>query len=233
MLGYRDSMSVVANPAGPRRLAEITPRMRGWLHAYAALVSLAAGIALVAVAAASRGNRAGVATTIYAITVTSLFATSAMYHRHRWAPAAHGVMKRLDHSMIFVFIAGTYTPFAALTLPRASSVAVLIVVWTGALFGVILKTSWPDAPRLLSVPLYIALGWVAVFVLPQLLHSFGVATLVLIAIGGVIYTLGALAYGFKRPNPYPRTFGYHEVFHLCTLVAATCHYIAVWFAVFA
>jgi hemolysin III len=142
-------------------------------------------------------------------------------------------MKRLDHSMIFVFIAGTYTPFAALTLPRASSIAVLIVVWTGAMFGVGLKSVWPDAPRWLSVPLYIALGWVAVFVLPQLLHHYGVATLVLVAVGGVIYTLGALAYGFRKPNPYPGTFGFHEVFHLCTLVAAICHYIAIWLAIFA
>lgn len=216
----------------PRLGLELTPRLRGWLHTYAALVSLAAGISLVAVAAALRGDRAGLATTVYAITVTLLFGTSAMYHRRGWGPVGHRVMKRLDHSMIFVFIAGTYTPFAVLTLPRTSSVAVLVVVWTGALFGVILKSSWPDAPRLISIPLYIALGWVAVFVLPQLLHSFGVATLLLIAIGGLIYTLGALAYGFKRPNPYPATFGYHEVFHLCTLVAATCHYVAVWFAVF-
>jgi hemolysin III len=162
-----------------------------------------------------------------------LFGTSALYHRISWSPTAHGLMKRLDHSMIFVFIAGTYTPFAALTLPRASSIAVLIVVWTGAMFGVGLKSVWPDAPRWLSVPLYIALGWVAVFVLPQLLHHFGVATLVLVAVGGVIYTLGALAYGFRRPNPYPGTFGFHEVFHLCTLVAAICHYIAIWLAIFA
>jgi hemolysin III len=132
-----------------------------------------------------------------------------------------------------VLIAGSYTPFAALTLPRPSSVAVLVVVWTGAIFGVALKTAWPDAPRALSVTLYIGLGWVAVFVIPQMLHNYGVATLVMIAAGGIIYTVGALAYGFKKPNPFPGTFGFHEVFHLCTLVAALCHYIAVWMAVFA
>ncbi len=225
-------MSVTANLPGPRLLAEIKPRMRGWLHVYAAIVSLVAGATLVVVTAALRGDRAVLATSIYAVTVTLLFGTSAVYHRRGWGPVAHALMKRLDHSMIFIFIAGTYTPFAVLTLPRTSSVLVLVVVWTGALLGVVLKSSWPEAPRLLSVPLYIALGWVAVFLLPQLLHSFGVATLVLIATGGVIYTLGALTYGFKRPNPYPATFGFHEVFHLCTLVAASCHYLAVWFAVF-
>jgi hemolysin III len=211
----------------------LKPRMRGWLHAYAALISIVSGAALVAVAASLRGGAAGWSTAIYAATVTMLFGTSALYHRISWSPTAHGLMKRLDHSMIFVFIAGTYTPFAALTLPRASSIAVLIVVWTGAMFGVGLKSVWPDAPRWLSVPLYIALGWVAVFVLPQLLHHYGVATLVLVAVGGVIYTLGALAYGFRKPNPYPGTFGFHEVFHLCTLVAAICHYVAIWLAIFA
>jgi hemolysin III len=207
--------------------------MRGWLHAYAAIISLATGVTLIAVTAATRGGNAGWSTAIYAATVTMLFGTSALYHRLRWSPRAHGVMKRLDHSMIFVFIAGTYTPFAALTLPKPSSVAVLIVVWTGALFGTILQTAWPEAPRALSVPLYIGLGWVAVFVIPQMLHNYGVTTLVLIAVGGLIYTVGALAYGFKKPNPFPGTFGFHEVFHLCTLLAAICHYIAVWLAVFA
>ncbi|MGI8668085.1 MAG: PAQR family membrane homeostasis protein TrhA [Jatrophihabitans sp.] len=225
-------MSTATDPAAA--LSEVlTPRLRGWLHTYAAAVSVVAGACLVAVAAALRGDRAALATTIYAVTVTLLFTTSALYHRRGWGPTGHRLMKRLDHSMIFVFIAGTYTPFAVLTLPRTSSIAVLVVVWTGALFGVVLKTTWPNAPRLIGVPLYIALGWIAVFLLPQLLHSFGVAALVLIATGGVLYTLGALAYGFRRPNPYPATFGFHEVFHLCTLVAATCHYVAVWLAVFA
>jgi hemolysin III len=217
----------------PARLAELVkPRMRGWLHAYAAVISVATGAALISVAVALGHNNAGWSTSVYAATVSLLFGTSALYHRRGWSPQAHQLMKRLDHSMIFVFIAGSYTPFAALTLPKTSSIAVLIVVWTGAAFGVVLQTSWPDAPRALSVPLYVALGWVAVFVVPELLH-YGVATFVLVAAGGVFYTIGALAYTFKRPNPYPGTFGYHEVFHACTLVAATCHYVAIWFAVFA
>ncbi len=213
--------------------AELKPRMRGWLHAYAAWVSLLGGGTLVVVAALLRGQLAGWSTAVYAVTVTLLFGTSALYHRRGWSPTGHQLMKRLDHSMIFVFIAGTYTPFAALTLPAVSSVVVLIVVWAGAALGVALQLAWPDAPRLLAVPLYLALGWVAVFLLPQLLHQFGVATLVLIAAGGLVYTVGALAYWSRRPNPYPSTFGFHEVFHLCTLVAALCHYVAIWLAVFA
>jgi hemolysin III len=227
---YRYSMSV-AEAFTAELLRK--PRLRGWLHLYAAGVSLIAGLTLVSVSAALRGGHAALATSVYAVTVTLLFGTSALYHRRNWGPVGHQVMKRLDHSMIFVFIAGSYTPFEVLTLPRTSSVVVLIVVWSGALFGVSVKLAWPHGPRWLSVPLYIALGWVAVFVLPQLLHSFGVAAFVMIALGGILYTLGALAYGFKRPDPYPATFGFHEVFHLCTLLAAGCHYIAVWLAVFA
>ncbi len=211
---------------------ELKPRLRGWLHAYAAIVSIASGVTLVAVAAALRGGPAGASTAIYAATVTLLFGTSALYHRLHWGDRARAVMKRLDHSMIFVFIAGTYTPLAALSLPRNTAVVVLVVVWTGALFGVALQTTWPNAPRWLSVPCYIALGWVAVFVFPDLMHSAGVAAFVLLLLGGVLYTVGAVVYALKRPNPWPGTFGFHEVFHFCTLLAAACHYIAIWLAVF-
>jgi hemolysin III len=213
-------------------LVDLKPRLRGWLHAYAAAISLATGATLIAVAAALRGAPAGVTTAIYGATVTLLFGTSALYHRRDWTPAAHRVMKRLDHSMIFVFIAGTYTPIAALTLPGHTALAVLLVVWAGALAGVGLQVGWAGAPRWLSAPCYVALGWVAVFVLPDLLHNAGVAAFVLILAGGVFYTVGAAVYAMKRPDPWPGTFGFHEVFHLCTLVAATCHYVAVWFAVF-
>jgi hemolysin III len=212
-------------------IAEVKPRLRGWLHTYAALASVVTGVVLVAVAAALRGGRAGTATAVYAATVTMLFGTSALYHRLGWGPRARAIMKRLDHSMIFVFIAGTYTPVAALTLPRGPAVTVLAVMWTGALAGVGLKTAWPTAPRWLGVPCYIALGWVAVFVFPQLLHHAGVAALVLLAAGGVAYTVGAVCYGLKRPDPWPGAFGFHEVFHLCTLLGAICHYVAIWLAV--
>jgi hemolysin III len=213
-------------------LVELHPRLRGWLHTYAAAISIASGASLVAVATALRGRTPGWSTSVYAATVTLLFGTSAMYHRLHWGERGRAVMRRLDHSMIFVFIAGTYTPIAALTLPRTSAVAVLTVVWSGALFGVLLKSAWPMAPRWLGVPCYVGLGWVAVFVMPDLLHNGGVATFSLILLGGVIYTLGALVYATKWPNPVPHVFGFHEVFHSCTLVAAVCHYVAIWLAVF-
>jgi hemolysin III len=213
-------------------VAELKPRLRGWLHAYAAVISIATGAAMVAVAATLRGGPAATTTAIYSATVTLLFGTSALYHRINWGPSAHRLMKRLDHSMIFIFIAGTYTPIAVLTLPRDAALAVLVAVWTGALFGVALQTAWPSAPRWLSAPCYIALGWVAVFVMPDLLHNAGVAVFVLIVAGGIIYTLGGVVYAVRRPNPIPGVFGFHEVFHLCTLVAAVSHYVAVWLALF-
>jgi hemolysin III len=209
------------------------PRLRGWLHLWAFAVSVAAGVVLVAVTGATRGAEAGVATTVYALTVCLLFGTSAVYHRVRWArESRHALLARLDHSMIFVFIAGTYTPFALLAMPEQTGKVVLAVVWSGALGGVLLKSIWITAPRWLSVPLYLGLGWVAVFTLPDLLEHGGVAAFVLIAVGGLLYTLGAIVYGLKRPDPWPHVFGFHEVFHLCTVVAAACHMVAVWLAVY-
>jgi hemolysin III len=206
------------------------PRLRGVSHAYAFWGALVAAVTLIVI---SPGGEARVAAAIYGAGLCALFGGSGLYHRWRWHPRWRPILRRVDHSMIFVFIAGTYTPFAVLTLPKTSSLVVLIVVWCGAVLGVALKSVWPTAPRALAVSLYLALGWVAVFLLPELLRSFGVVTLALLCAGGLIYTLGALAYGFKRPNPFPRTLGFHEVFHLCTLVAASCHYCAVWLAIFA
>jgi hemolysin III len=219
----------------PRPLAAVAerPRLRGWLHVWAFAVSVVAGVALVSVAGATRGTEAALATSIYALTVCLLFGTSATYHRVRWSTASrHALLARLDHSMIFVFIAGTYTPFALLAMPERTGRVVLAVVWFGALGGVLLKTSWITAPRWLSVPLYLGLGWVAVFVLPTLFRHGGVAAFVLIIVGGLLYTAGGIMYGLKRPDPWPRVFGYHEVFHLCTVIAATCHMVAVWLAVY-
>jgi hemolysin III len=224
-------VDVSATTALVTAVAELKPRLRGWLHAYAAAVSIVSGAVLVAVAAALRGGSAATTTAIYAATVTLLFGTSALYHRVDWGARARAIMKRLDHSMIFVFIAGTYTPIAALALPRSSATVVLAIVWTGALTGVLLKSTWPSAPTWLSVPCYLALGWVAIFVMPELLRNAGVAALVLIAAGGVFYTVGGIVYGLKRPNPIPGVLGFHEVFHLCTVVAAICHYVAIWLAV--
>ncbi len=173
------------------------------------------------------------ATSVYAATVLGLFGVSALYHRHNWVSTrARAWMKRLDHSMIFVFIAGTYTPFSLLAMPRDTGTVVLWVVWGGALAGVALKLAWPHAPRWLGVPIYVALGWVAVFVLPDLLHHAGLAALVLLLAGGVLYTLGAVCYASRWPDPWPKTFGYHEFFHAATVLAAICHYIAIWLTLY-
>nr|WP_231861371.1 MULTISPECIES: hemolysin III family protein [Frankia] len=214
-------------PSHPRDL--VRPRMRGWLHAGAFPVSLALGLLAVALATTLRA-RLGIA--IYALSIAALFGTSALYHRTMWSTSrARSRMKRLDHSMIFVFIAGTYTPFALLGMPERTARVVLAVVWGGAALGVTIRMLWLHSPRYLTVPLYIALGWVAVFVIPELAHRAGIASMVLLLVGGVCYSLGAIVYAARRPDPAPATFGYHEVFHAFTLVAAACHYIALMFAI--
>jgi hemolysin III len=207
--------------------------MRGWLHAYAFFVALVCGIVLCSVAAARPGWAPLVTCAIYSATVCGLFGTSALYHRRVWSERGYQIMRRLDHSMIFVFIAGTYTPFCVLLLDARHATVMLAVVWGGALAGVALKLVWPHAPRWASAPLYLALGWVAVAMLPQLLREGGVTTLVLLIAGGAGYSAGAVCYALRRPNPWPTVFGHHEFFHACTLVAALCHHIALYFALFA
>ena len=207
--------------------------MRGWLHFWSFTVSIAASATLVAVSAALVGSGAALATSVYSVTILGLFGTSALYHRRTWrTPRGRAVMKRLDHSMIFLFIAGTYTPVAALAMDPPTARWVLIVVWSGALAGVVLKMVWPHAPAWVGVPVYLALGYVAVFVLPDLLANGGVAALVLLLAGGLLYTVGAVFYATKWPNPWPATFGYHEFFHAATVLAAICHHIAIWLVLF-
>jgi hemolysin III len=205
--------------------------MRGWLHAGAFPISIALGMLAVALPG-TLGARLAVG--VYAISISALFGTSALYHRRVWSTSrSRSLMKRLDHSMIFLFIAGTYTPFALLALPPLSARVILIVVWSGAVLGIGVRMLWLRSPRFLVIPLYIALGWVAVFVIPQLAAAAGVATLVLLLVGGVLYSLGAVVYATRWPNPAPTTFGYHEVFHACTIGAAICHYTAVIFTIYA
>jgi len=209
------------------------PRARGWIHLYSAVVAAAMSLALIPLAFAFVGVGAAVACTVYAITLIGLFSVSATYHRHIWtSERARTWMKRADHSMIFVFIAGSYTPLAALALHPPTSTVVLIVVWVGAVGGVALKMVWPNAPRWLGVPFYLGLGWVAVFVLPDILAAGGVAVLVLIATGGILYSVGAIFYATRRPNTWPQTFGYHEYFHACVTLAALCHCVAIWLLLF-
>ncbi|WP_433557943.1 PAQR family membrane homeostasis protein TrhA [Pseudonocardia xinjiangensis] len=224
------SMRTVPVPPGAPL---VKPRMRGWLHFWSFTVSIAACATLIAVSAALVGRGAALATSVYSVTILGLFGTSALYHRRTWrTPRSRAVMRRLDHSMIFLFIAGTYTPVAALAMDPGTARWVLIVVWAGALAGVALKTVWPHAPAWVGVPIYIALGWVAVFVIPAMLRGGGVAALVLLLTGGLLYTVGAVFYATRRPNPWPATFGYHEFFHAATVLAAICHYIAIWLILF-
>ncbi len=211
----------------------VKPRMRGWIHLYAFGVALVAGIVLVALAFRSVSISAGLATTVYAVTVCGVFGVSATYHRIHWDNPAHRMwMKRADHSMIFLFIAGTYTPFAVLGLPAQTGRTLLIIVWSGALAGVALKMLWPTAPPWVGVPLYLLLGWAIVPVAPTLIEEVGYAPFVLLLVGGIFYSVGAVLYATKWPNPWPGTFGHHEFFHAATVLAAICHLVAVWLVLF-
>jgi hemolysin III len=209
------------------------PRARGWIHLYSAAVAAVAGAVLVSVSWTLQSPRAGLATLVYTATIVAMFAVSATYHRVHWhSPGVRKWMKRADHSMIFIFIAGSYTPFALLAMPPQTGKLVLWIVWGGALAGVALKMLWPSAPRWVGVPLYLLLGWVAVAFAATLVHGAGVTAMVLLAVGGALYSVGGLLYGLRWPDPWPQTFGYHEFFHACTAVAAICHYVAIWFAIF-
>jgi hemolysin III len=207
----------------------VKPRLRGVSHQWAFFVSLAFGAALVV---SAPNGKAELATGIYAISVALLFGTSALYHRITWAStAARQWMRRADHSMIFLLIAGTYTPIALLLLHGPLATAILVAVWSGALAGIVLKLVWIDAPKALVAAVYVVLGWVGVAAFPQLLDRAGWPGVVLIVAGGVLYTIGALVYALKRPDPSPRVFGYHEVFHVLVIAAAALHYAVVAFVV--
>jgi hemolysin III len=205
------------------------PRLRGVSHQWAFYVSLALGAALVV---AAEGGQPRLAAAVYAVSVAALFGTSALYHRITWASqAARRWMKRLDHSMIFFLIAGTYTPFALLVLDGALATVILAVVWSGALAGIVMKLVWIDAPKALVAILYLALGWVAVAAFPTMLDELGITGTALVAVGGLLYTAGALVYAFQRPNPAPAVFGYHEVFHALVILAAALQYAVIAFYV--
>jgi hemolysin III len=209
------------------------PRARGWIHLVSAVFAVAAGASLISVSWPLHGLKAGMATFVYTVAVVGMFTVSAVYHRVTWKSAQARIrMKRLDHSMIFVLIAGTYTPFALLAMSPGAGELVLTVVWSGAIAGVLLKMCWPTAPRWVGVPLYLGLGWVAAFYVAEIMHVAGVAAMVLLIVGGALYSIGGVLYALRWPDPWPKTFGYHEFFHACTVVAAICHYIAVWLAVF-
>lgn len=219
---------MVALPSHAGATVVDRPRMRGLLHAYAAPIAAAVGIGVLALADDAR-SRTGVG--VWVMTMTALFAVSATYHRGRWRPAVRAWLQRIDHSMIFVFIAGSYTPFCLLLLEGSKSWLVLSITWGGALAGVATRLVWHTAPRWLFGPMYIALGWVAVVVLPDLVRSAPVYTNVLLLVGGLLYTVGAVVFATRRPDPVPHVFGYHEVFHALTVIAASCHAVAITGAV--
>jgi hemolysin III len=201
----------------------LKPRFRGVLHQYAFFVAIVLGSALVI---AAEGTRERVAALVYASGLAGLLGTSALYHRITWPPRARLWMRRLDHSMIFVLIASTVTPIALLALEDPLRTVLLAVVWGGALAGVLMVLLWPSAPKWVSAVVYCAVGWSGVMAMPEL-AEYAVAALILLAIGGLLYTAGAVVYALGRPDPAPRVFGYHEVFHALVLAAAALHFAAV------
>jgi hemolysin III len=204
--------------------ALVKPRLRGVFHHYAFYAALAAGTVLVAV---SDSGRELVATWIYATALAAMFGVSALYHRINWrSTRVRTWMRRLDHSTILLLIAGTYTPFAVLAFDGTVAKVILVAVWVGAAAGLVLNLAWIDAPKWLTTTVFIVLGWVGVIAVPEL-FSVGIAPAVLVIVGGGLYTLGALAYALKRPDPVPAIFGYHEIFHLFVIGAAVVHFVAI------
>lgn len=232
---FRDGLDVMVE-AVEEKLDELKPRLRGWLHMFSVPLILAAGIVLIVL---SPTTTTRIGSIVFTLSALVLFGVSAVYHRGNWSPRTWAVLRRMDHSNIFLLIAGSYTPFSLILLHGSDRVWMLSVVWTGAVLGVLFRVFWTDAPRWLYTPIYMALGWAAVPFLGDFFDGaqgiglgIGLATLVLIAVGGVLYTLGGVVYGLQRPNPWPRTFGFHEVFHSFTVLAFVSHYVGVSLATY-
>lgn len=206
----------------------VKPTLRGWQHAAMFPIAVVAGAVLVATAPTTASR---ISSAVFATTAVLLFGVSALLHRGTWSPGVESLLRRFDHANIYLIIAGTYTPFAVLALPEDEGKVLLAIVWTGALIGVALRVFWVGTPRWLSTTLYVVVGWVVVFFIPDLIEGAGGGVVVLVAVGGILYTLGAIVYATKWPNPSPRRYGFHEVFHSLTIAAFTAHYIAVWIVV--
>jgi hemolysin III len=217
-------------PATDQTALSPKPRLRGWLHAGMAPLVVASGIALIVLAP---GGAAKAACAVFVASAILLFANSAVYHIGNWGPVAHSVLRRLDHSNIAIIIAGTYTPLAAVVLGGRQGAVLLWIIWAGALAAILVRVFWLNAPRWSYVPIYIALGWAAVWYMPTMWRQGGPAVVWLLLAGGIAYTGGAIVYGLKKPNPSPRWFGFHELFHSGTVVGYTCHFIAVTVGVLA
>ncbi|WP_449277723.1 PAQR family membrane homeostasis protein TrhA [Leucobacter sp. GX24907] len=201
---------------------EARPLWRGWIHAGTFPVAIAAGIVLISLA---EGAVAKWASAVFMASSMLLFGVSALYHRFDWRPKTRQVFRRLDHANIFLLIAGTYTPIALLALPREKGLLLLVLVWAGALLGIGFRVFWIGAPRWLYVPLYVLLGWAAVMYVVDIANA-NLASMVLVVVGGLLYTAGSVVYGMKRPNPVPGVFGFHEIFHSLTVLAFLCHWTA-------
>jgi hemolysin III len=203
------------------------PKLRGWIHAVNFPLVVLGTVLLVIAAPPVAGK---VACAIFGVSACLLYGTSAVYHLGHWSPRVTAILRRADHSNIFLIIAGSYTAFAVLMLPKDMATILLWIVWPGAMLGLLARVLWLGAPRWLYVPIYLALGWVAVGYMPQF-WTYGSPTIMwLIAGGGLAYTVGAVVYGLKKPNPSPRYFGFHEIFHVLTVIAFWCHYVAIWIA---
>ncbi|HSN43776.1 MAG TPA: hemolysin III family protein [Propionibacteriaceae bacterium] len=209
---------------------ELKPRLRGWLHTVMAPLMTLAGLALVVLTPTVGGR---VAAAVYLICSILLFGVSATYHRGSWTDTVKAVFRRVDHANIFLFIAGTYTPLAYQLLTGGARVTLLSLIWGAAALGVGFRVFWLSAPRLLYTALYVAMGWAAVGWMVPLWRAGGPLVVLLVIAGGLIYTAGAVVYARKRPNPSPRWFGFHEIFHACTVAAALCHFAAIALATFA
>ncbi|MFC4140474.1 MULTISPECIES: hemolysin III family protein [unclassified Microbacterium] len=201
---------------------EIKPTWRGWIHAATFPVTIAAGVVLIVLA---QGAPAKWAAAVFMATSMLLFGNSALYHRFNWGPKTKMVLKRIDHANILLLIAGTYTPIAVLALPPQKGTLLLFLVWGGAILGILFRVFWINAPRWLYVALYLLLGWAAVMYMVDLVQA-NVAMMVLVCVGGLLYTAGAVVYAMKKPNPWPGHFGFHEIFHVCTVLAFLCHWTA-------
>ncbi len=202
--------------------SDVKPTWRGWIHAATFPIAVVAGIVLISLA---QGAPAKWASAVFMVTSMMLFGSSALYHRFNWKPRTLAVLKRIDHANIMLLIAGTYTPLAVLALPTQKTIILLSVVWGGAIIGILFRVFWLHAPRWLYVALYLALGWAAVMYLFDLFDA-NATMMTLVLIGGLLYTAGAVVYALKRPNPWPGHFGFHEIFHVCTVLAFLCHWAA-------
>jgi hemolysin III len=217
--------ATAAKDAAAEAIAAVKPRLRGVSHEWAFFISLGLGIALIA---AADSPKATLAMSIYAASLSALFGTSALYHRVNWErPKVRQWMRRLDHTMIFFLIAGTYTPFALLVLDGALADTILAAVWIGALAGSVVEMIWINHPKWVAALIYMSLGWIAIVAFPQMWEAIGAGGMLLIGAGGLLYSAGAVVYATQRPNPNPTVFGYHEIFHLFVIAAAAAHFAAV------